>query len=112
VGYSEVYNVLGQLNPAATTLTDLLTVAAGKKMVVSSIVICNLGIAGTFRISIAEAGAANDPKQYIYYDLDIPISDTFIATIGITLTATDVIRIYASHANMAFNVFGTELTVT
>ena len=112
MGYSEVYNVLGQLNPAATTLTDLLTVAASKKMVISSITICNLGIAGSFRISIAKAGEANDPKQYLYYDLDIPVGDTFIATIGITLTATDVIRVYASHANMSFNAFGTELTVT
>jgi hypothetical protein len=100
------YKTLGQANPAATTLTTLYTAATAAG--VSSIVICNQGVAGTFRISIAVAAAADATKQYLYYDIPIDANDTFVATIGATLAATDLIRCYASHANMSFNVFGLE----
>ena len=102
--------VLGQLNPSATTLDDLYVVPAATNIVSSSIVVCNTGGTDTtFRISIAIVGAADNIKQYIYYDVPISAKDTFIATIGITLEATDKIRVYAGNANLTFNLFGTEI---
>lgn len=108
--FTENYYVLAQNNPAAATSTDIYTVAAGKKAVVASIIVCNMGVAGSFRISVAVAGLALAPKQYLYYDLPIDANDTFIATIGLTLGPADVVRVYASHVNMAFNLSGVELT--
>ena len=103
--------VLGQLNPAPTTLADLYVVPGGKQCVSSSIVVCNrAGGAQTFRISVAVAGAANNVKQYLYYDLPLTGNNTFIATIGITLGSGDVVRVYASNGNLSFNLFGTEIT--
>jgi hypothetical protein len=44
------------------------------------------------------------------YDVPIGGADSTTLTLGITLAATDVITVYASSANMSFNVFGTEIT--
>lgn len=104
---SETLKVLGQLNPSATTLTTLYT--ATSTVSVSSLIVCNQGIAGSFRISIQVAAEADNPKQYLYYDVPIMPNDSFIATVGITLGDTDVVKVYASHANMSFNLFGIEV---
>lgn len=105
------YKILGQSKPGAATLTPLYTVPAATQTVCSSIVVANQSATATsFRISVAKAGAADDPSQYLYYDLPIPGNNTFIATIGSTFAATDVIRVYATLATLSFNAFGTELT--
>lgn len=108
---AETYRVLGQLATPATTLSDLYTVPALTKTIVSSIVICNRGGSATkFRVSVAVAGAVDATNQYIYYDQSIPATDTFVATIGITLATTDIVRVYAISANVTFSIFGTEVT--
>ncbi len=107
---SEARKVLGQTVLAATTLTDLYTVPAATQAVVSTIYVCNRGGSAVFRISVAVAGAVDDPSQYLYYNMPIPANETFAATVGITLGATDVIRGYASTANLTMTVFGVEVT--
>lgn len=108
---AEAHKVLGQSNPVATTLTDAYTVPGATSTIVSSITVCNRSAtATTFRLSIAVAGAANDNKQYIYYDEPIKGNRTFKITGGLTLTATDVVRVYATLATLSFSVFGTEVT--
>jgi len=103
--------ILGQAAPSATTETDLYTVPAATSTVVSSIVICNRGAsAATVRVSNSIGGAATSNKDYLYYDLTIPPYDTFIATIGLSLATTDKVRVYASTANVSFNLYGQENT--
>lgn len=99
---------LGQSAPGATTATDLYTVPSATNTVCSSIVVCNRSTATTFRISVAVGGGATANKDYLYYDVPIAANDTFIATIGIALSATDVVRVYAGSANLSFNLFGQE----
>lgn len=106
---TDVLKKLGQSSPAATTLTDVYT--AAYPSVVSSVVICNTNASAvTIRFSHAVAAAADAIAQYLYYDLTVDANDTFIATVGLTLAATDVLRCYASTTNVAFNVYGTEVT--
>ena len=100
--------VLGQAAPSVTTETALYTVPASTTSVVSSVVVCNRSTATTFRISVAVGGGVTANKDYLYYDTPIPANDTFIATIGITLSATDVVRVYAGSANLSFSLFGQE----
>lgn len=101
--------VLGQSAPNATTETTLYTVPASTTAVASSLVVCNRGAVGdTFRVSINVAGIATATKAYLYYDLPIGANDTFTATLGITLAATDVVRVYAGTASLSFNLFGQE----
>lgn len=107
---AESLKVLAQVNPAATTLSTLYTVPSSTSATASSLVVCNQGADATFRVSVAVAGAADNAKQYIYYGLSIPANETFIATIGLTLAQTDVVRVYCSTANCSFSLFGCELT--
>lgn len=101
--------VLGQSAPSATTLTDAYTVPASTQATVSSITVCNRSSTATsFRVSVAIAGAADANAQYLYYDVPIGGNDTFIATIGITLGAADVVRVYATLATLSFNLFGVQ----
>ena len=106
-----LYKVLGQSSPAATTETALYTVPADTSAVASSVIVCNRSaVLSTFRISIAIAGATTANKDYIYYDLPIGANDTFIATIGVTLATTDVVRVYASNTNLSFSLYGSEIS--
>lgn len=108
---ADARKVLAQYAPAAGMLTDIYTVALATSVVVSSLVICNRNPYDVeVRVAVAVAGAADVDKQYLYYDLPLPANETFIATIGITLAATDVVRGYSDVGNVAFNLFGMEST--
>ena len=105
------YKVLGQVNPAATTLTTLYTVPASTSAVVSTIAIANqAGSSGTYRIAIRPAGAAIDPKHYLVYGATVAASDSVLLTLGVTLATTDVISVYGSSANISFSAFGSEIS--
>mgnify|MGYP000140764897 CR=1 FL=1 len=104
--------VLGQVNPSATTLTTLYTVPSAKEAVVSSISVANLtATAATFRLAVRPAGESIANKHYIGYDITVGASDSTIITVGLTLATTDVISVYASTANVAFQAFGDEASV-
>jgi glucose-6-phosphate dehydrogenase assembly protein OpcA len=104
--------VLGQSNPAATTLTSLYTVPSAKEAVVSSISVANLtATAATFRLAVRPAGASIANQHYIGYDITVGASDSTIITVGLTLATTDVLSVYASTANVAFQAFGDEASV-
>ena len=106
------YKVLGQSNPAATTVTSLYAVPASSSTVVSTIVVTNQAAsAGTYRIIVQPAADVSGTilaKQYIAYDSAITANNSTMITIGITLAASDVIKVYASSASMSFTAFGSE----
>ena len=104
------YKVLAQSAPSATTATDIYTVASATQVVISSIVVCNrAAAAATYRIAIRPNGATLANQHYIVYDGTLPASDTITLTIGITADAADVVTVYASSANLSFNLFGSEI---
>lgn len=104
------YKVLGQSNPAATTLTSLYTVPSLTQAVVSTITVTNQSAsAGTYRISVRVAGGADNAKQYLAYDVSIPGNATDTLTLGVTLGAGDVISVYCSSTSFSFNAFGSEI---
>lgn len=106
---AETPKILGQLDPAADTLTDLYTVPAARAAI-ATVVVCNRSAnATTFRISVAVAGAADDNKQYLYYNEPAEGNRSF-HSIPVTLAATDVIRVYADDATLTFAAVGEEIT--
>jgi len=108
---ANLYKILGQQSPTAITETILYTVPAVTSAVCSSIIVCNRGTdQTTFRVSISQAGASTSSKDYLYYDITLAGNDTFIATIGVTLATTDVIKVYAGNTNLTFQLFGTQIT--
>lgn len=108
---AEAFKQLGQSLPAAATLTDLYVVPGATKAVVSSISCCNQGPGvALVRIAVAIAGAANALSQYRFYDRAVFPGKTFIATIGITLATTDVVRVYSDTGTVSFAADGVEVT--
>jgi hypothetical protein len=106
---ADVLKVLGQAKPAATTLTTLYTVPSTAQTTTSSLVACNSHSGNsTTRISIAINGAADDLKQYIYYDHQISAKESHVAVLGMTLNEGDVVRVYSDSGNVSFNLFGVE----
>jgi hypothetical protein len=104
------YKILGQSAPSATTETALYTVPASTETIISTITVCNRAATGaTYRIYVADNGAATANGQYLVYDAAISGNQTVALTLGVTLNSTDVLRVYASTANLSFNAFGTEI---
>jgi hypothetical protein len=107
----QTHKVLGQSNPAATTLTTLYTVPASAQAVCSTVTVCNTASsATTYRIAVRPAGASIANQHYVAYDAALPANDTATLTLGVTLAATDVISVYAASENVAFSAFGVEVT--
>ena len=105
------YKVLGQSTPSATTNTDVYTVGSGKEAIISTITVANRSAsARTYRIAIRPAGATLTNQHYIAYDVSVLANDTTALTLGITLTATDVVTVYASTADLSFGIFGSEIS--
>ena len=105
------YKVLGQVEPAATTLTTLYTVptGAGNYAVISSINLVNtVSTPANVRVAVRPAGAAAEDKHYIIYDSIINGNQTQTFTIGITVASTDVISVYSTSGSIVFNLFGSE----
>jgi hypothetical protein len=104
------YKVLGQVNPSATTATTAYTVPSATETIVSTISVCNLAsTAATYRIAVRPDGATLANQHYIVYGATVPASDSVMLTVGLTLNASDVVTVYASSANLSFNLFGSEI---
>ena len=105
------YKVLGQSAPSATTNTDVYTVGSGKQAIISTITVANRSTASrTYRIAVRPAGATLANQHYIAYDVSLGANDTTALTLGITLTATDVVTVYASTTDLSFGIFGSEIS--
>jgi hypothetical protein len=108
---AQVHKVLGQVIPTAATLTNLYTVPAATSTIVSTLVICNqTASAKTFRIAVKKLGVSISDEMYIAYDSPIAASDSIFLTIGITLSATDVISVYSADGSVGFSLFGAEIS--
>jgi len=106
-----VYRVLGQSAPSATTATTIYTVPSSTQTVVSSITVCNRSASNaTYRISIRPDGAVLANQHYLIYDAQVLANDTVTLTLGITMDAADVLEVYASSAEISFNLFGSEIS--
>ena len=105
------YKILGQVNPSAATATTLYTVPSATSTVCSTITICNQAAsAATFRLATRPAGATLAAQHYISYDTSIPANESIAYTIGLTLSTTDVVTVYASTSTLSFNLYGSEYT--
>jgi hypothetical protein len=106
-----VYKVLAQSNPSATTATTLYTVPSATSSVLSTITVCNQAAsAASFRIAVRPAGATLAAVHYVAYDVALAANDTTALTLGLTLATTDVVTVYASSATLSFHAYGSEIS--
>ena len=108
---AEVYKILGQSAPAATTLTTAYTVPASTEGIVSTVTVCNRSATATdFRIAVRPAGAGISNEHYVAYDHAIGGNETVVITLGFGLATTDVVSVYNTLATCSFVVGGMEIT--
>lgn len=101
---------MGQIAPTANTATTLYTVPAGNATVCSSMTVCNGGGANAnVSVQVCVANAATSASQYIVNNNSLVVNDTLFLTLGVTLAATDTVRVTSSVANVAFQLFGSEI---
>lgn len=101
--------ILGQTGDASTEV-DLYTVPSAHQTIISTITVCNRGATErTFDVIVSPGGGATANEDYIYKSHPIAGNRSFAATFGITLDATDVLRVLASHSDLTFIVFGDEV---
>ena len=105
------YKVLGQITPTANTMTTLYTVPGATNSVVSTLTICNQGIANAnVSIAVCPGNTAVTSDQYIVNTARVVPYDTVFLTLGVTVGNTDTIRVESSNANVSFNAFGSEIS--
>jgi hypothetical protein len=105
------YRVLGQSNPSANTDTTLYTVPSATQAVVSTLSIANISATSTtFRVAVRPAGATLANSHYIAFDAPLLGNDSIHLSLGVSLAATDVVTVRAGTANVAFSLFGSEIT--
>jgi len=105
------YKVLGQNAPSANTATTLYTVPSATSAVCSTLTVCNgSGANANVSVQVAVANAASATSQYLVNNNNVVSGDTLFMTLGVTLAATDTVRVTASGANVAFQLFGSEIS--
>ena len=108
---AQTHKVLGQINPAAATLTTLYTVPGATSAICSTLSVCNTSSTGTtYRVAVRIAGEAIAVQQYLVYDNTIAGNDSVFLTLGVSVAATDIVSVYSATNTLAFSVFGVELT--
>lgn len=105
------YKILGQSAPTDTANADLYTVPASTEAIVSTIVVANVTAAdAAFRIFVRPDGAAAAAGNAIAFDTPISANSQAAFTLGLTLSATDIITVRSSLGNsITFTAFGSEL---
>lgn len=91
-----------------TTLTDMYTVPAGKKLAIATMVLAvEISAARRVWLSMAKAGAADTAAQYVLVNYRLEASDVYCFAGGMTLDAGDVIRCRTDAANaVALSIYG------
>jgi hypothetical protein len=106
---------LSQTDVPATVLTDIYTHGTTRPDVtaltpfcaIRGISVCNRTASQiTFRLSVAMGGAADNAKQYVYYDAPVLPNETFNAQTLLPLEYGDVVRVYTSAANVTVQLHG------
>lgn len=105
--------ILGQSSPKIDELIDLYITPNLIHVGNASLFVCNQNSNQIlFRVSIALAGASDDPKQYLYYDTALAANTTQIINMSIVLGPSDVIRVRTDTTSVSFNLLGLELELT
>ena len=106
------YKILGQVCPANTAHVTLYTVPTNTNTIISTLSVCNLSLNNkTYNVAAIPAGETIARKHMLASNGAIAAYDSIALTIGMTLGANDTIVVAGQDANnIAFTIFGTEIT--
>ena len=105
------YKILGQVVPsAANTYTQLYPCPTGKEAICSSLTVANLSTDDVlYRVRVRQAGASANDKQFLVYDTAAAAGVSQALQLSMTLSAGDIVEVYAASTAIAFNLFGSEV---
>ena len=105
-----VYKILGQANPNANVQTNIYTVPASNSSVVSTVSFCNANTSSNAFVSMYAVKSGQQPgaNNMITNRAILPMTDTLIFTIGMTLASNDRIVANVTTGNISASVFGSE----
>jgi hypothetical protein len=61
-------------------------------------------------VQVCQANAATSASQFLVSNNNLVNGDTLFLTLGITLAATDTLRVTSTVGNVAFQLFGSEIS--
>jgi hypothetical protein len=102
--------VLSQHVPAAGgAFENAYTVPGATQTTIATVILHNTNgttsDAGQLRVAIA--GAANALSQEVF-NVNVPADGTVVLTTGITVQATDVVRVASANGTLNFHLYGIE----
>ena len=105
------YKILGQVVPSAVNqYTQLYPCLTGKEAICSSLTVANLSTDDIlYRVRVRQAGASANDKQFLVYDTAAAAGVSQALQLSMTLSAGDIVEIYAASTAIAFNLFGSEV---
>lgn len=104
-----IVKVLGRAYPAFGAVATLYEVPSTIQAVGSSLMVCNQSsLDTTFTVAVVPLGVDVEEKHYIYFNTPVLANDTYTATIGITLTSADQVRVSSGSGEVSFSLFGQE----
>jgi len=104
------YKVLGQSVATANQDVQLYAVPTGKESIVSTLAVSNRGADDQlFSVRIRVAGAANDNKQYVVYQVPCASNSAVSLNLSMTLSAGDLVMVNGASTDLSFNLFGSEV---
>ncbi len=105
-----VYKILGQANPNANVFTNIYTVPLSNSAVVSTVSFCNGSISANSFVTMYAVKSGEQPSanNMITNRAILPLTDTLIFTIGMTLASNDRIVANVTTGQVGSSVFGSE----
>lgn len=103
---------LGQVSPAATTVTQLYSPASSTTTVVKSIVVANTsGSADTYRVFNDDNGTTRSTATALYYDVSLAANTTVVLSVPIFMdNSSGEIAVESNGGNITFTAYGAEIT--
>lgn len=96
---------------AVGTYATLYTTPSATQAVISSIVICNQSSSAiTFRIGMDTTAGTPGASEFLVYDAVIAGNDTIALTLGVTMPASNFIRVSSSANTCSFSAFLSEIS--
>ena len=107
----QTHKRLGQVTPTAATNTQIYAPAASTDAILTSLLCSNHGgVEDTIRVFNVPAGEVSGTGNDIYYDIPVPVGDSFLSNPATVLTSGDKMEVYSLNGTTTFTFSGLEIT--
>ncbi len=102
--------LLGQIDIAAVTNTDIYTVPTTMETVFTASICNRNSVSVKVRLALSSVSVTPAGKEYIEYDTTVPGNGVLERT-GLVIDVGKIVIGYSDTANVSFNVYGYEEVV-